>query len=125
MALRSAEGKRNCGAPRPDPMFGFRNCGIVGTARILLHIPPMAIARRLHHRPIDPRWLEVSPRSRPAASAPSRSRFVAGDIDDFEFDEALEEEGRRDTLIVRERLFATLLSAFAGGIGGVAMLLVA
>jgi hypothetical protein len=84
----------------------------------------MAIARRLHHRPVDPRWLEVSPRSRSAASSPS-PRFAARDVEDVYLDEVLEEEVSRDALVTRERLFATLLSAFAGGIGGVAMLLVA
>jgi hypothetical protein len=54
----------------------------------------------------------------------SRARFVAGDTEDVELDEVLEEEASRE-LVVRERLFATLLSAFAGGVGGVAMLLVA
>jgi hypothetical protein len=42
-----------------------------------------------------------------------------------DLDEMIEDRAHHHDLIARERLFATLLSALAGGIGGVAMLLVA
>src|SRR5262249_49822412 len=106
-AKRRREGK--IGAPCLDPGFEFRKCGIVGTARILLHIPPMAIARRLHHRPIDPRWLDVSPPARSAASSMSRPRFVARNIEEADLDDVLDEDiATREVLVARERFLATL-----------------
>jgi hypothetical protein len=50
---------------------------------------------------------------------------VARDVDEVDLDEVLDAGTDHHALLVRERLFATLLSAAAGGIGGVAMLLVA
>ena len=43
----------------------------------------------------------------------------------MDLDEVIEDRAHRQDLIARERLSATLLSTLAGGIGGVAMLLVA
>ena len=43
----------------------------------------------------------------------------------MDLDEVIEDRAHHLDLIARERLFATLLSTLAGGIGGVAMLLVA
>lgn len=50
---------------------------------------------------------------------------MAADPDEMDLDEVIEDRAHRQDLIARERLFATLLSTVAGGIGGVAMLLVA
>ncbi len=63
----------------------------------------MSYSRRLHHRPVDPAWLELS------ASSEGEARVAA----------------ESESLIARERQWATALGAVAGGIGGALMLVTA
>src|SRR5258708_36239494 len=72
----------------------------------------MPIARRLHHRQINPSWVGV--RSPDYDAQP-----------DYAAQEEEYESAAHRALMARERLYATLLGGFAGALGGAAMLLVA
>jgi len=88
----------------------------------------MPIARRLHHRPINPGWAPVSHRSQFAASGgPARFEREAF-VDEHEeeaYDPQAHDRRERRLLVLRDRRAAALLGALGGVLGGAGMLFVA